>query len=282
MENQFDYLSKKIRTLMQNVRHEHYQVIMGQQYDGYFEEDYKGYTEFWINERIKDIYYLILTFLESKNLPTMAARFEREFLASISDPKKLMETSQSHPEAFEENALLGEFDRYLMPFKEFRTDFKETSIQNNQLISVLGNTGHILNHLKTAVLKEADIYRLMQWFLSQYYPTTRFSQKAGFIQRFKTYRPDILIPELKTAIEYKYLDKPDDNVDTFLDQISVDAKNFSGDPLYENFVAVMYFEHVVTATPESIIVAWNEKHFPSNWKLVITGASIKNKNTVSP
>jgi len=280
MENQFDYLSKKITTLMQNVRNEHYQVIMGQQYDGYFEEEYRGYTEFWIRERIKDIYYLIQAFLELKNLSSMARRFEREFLTSIIDPKKLMETYQSHPDAFEENALLAEFDRYLMPSKEFQADFKEISKQSSQLISVLGNTGHILNYLKATISNEADIYKIMQWFLSQYYPSTKLTQKAGFIQRFKTYRPDILIPELKTAIEYKYLDKPQDNVDTFLDQVSVDAKNFIGDPSYDNFVAVLYFEHVVTATPESILVAWNEKNFPRNWKLVITGATIKGVNAI--
>lgn len=280
MLSQLEYLSKKIKNLFQSIRHEHFQIIMAEQEDGQFDEEHSGYTKFWIKERIKEAYYLVLTFLELKGLPTMAARFEAEFLTSLSDNVKLFDTTQSHPDSYEENKMLNEFDIYLMAFKEFQIDFQDQLLKETQLLSVLGNTGHILSKLKPVISNEADIYKSMQWFLSQFYPSTRFTQKAGFIRRFKTYRPDILIPELKTAIEYKYINNFDDNVDKFLDELKVDSTNFTGDPDYENFIAVIFFEHVGTATPESIFVAWKEKSMPTNWKLILTGFNTKNSKVL--
>jgi hypothetical protein len=105
--------------------------------------------------------------------------------------------------------------------------------ENLKLFSLLQNTGFIIKNLNKPIKNESDIYQQVKWVLGLYYPICRLRNKASFIQEFKTYNPDILIPELKTAIEYKYLDAANDNIDEFIDQIKIDATNYVNDSKYE-------------------------------------------------
>ena len=63
------------------------------------------------------------------------------------------------------------------------------------------------------------------------------------------------------------------NLDEFIDQVRVDATNYTDDYRYENFIAVIYIENTSVATPESIEVAWKAKKFPNNWELIIVNGS---------
>ncbi|KFC19111.1 PD-(D/E)XK nuclease domain-containing protein [Epilithonimonas lactis] len=149
--------------------------------------------------------------------------------------------------------------------------------ENLKLFSLLQNTGFIVKNLNKPIKNESDIYQQVKWILGLYYPSCRLRNKASFIQEFKAYNPDILIPEMKTAIEYKYVDSANDNIDEFMDQIKIDATNYVNDSRYENFYAVIYIEDISISTPESIEIAWKSKHFPNNWNLVLSGHTIKNK-----
>lgn len=128
---------------------------------------------------------------------------------------------------------------------------------------------HILSNINKAINNEADIYKEVKWILGLYYPTCRSKNKASFIQGFKSYEPDILIPELKVAIEYKYLKSKKDNIDEYLDQIKVDSTNYTGDNRYDKFIAVCCIGNAGIATSDSIEEAWKAKKFPSNWELII-------------
>ena len=122
-------------------------------------------------------------------------------------------------------------------------------------------------------MRQTYIYKQVKWVLGLYYPSCRLRNKASFIQEFKAYNPDLLIPELKTAIEYKYVKSATDNIDEFIDQIRIDVANYTDDYRYENFIAVIYIQNTSVATPESIEVAWKAKKFPNNWELVIVNGS---------
>ena len=185
---------------------------------------------------------------------------------------------------FQKRAV-SEFKRLLGPFKVF--DYRHhKEEETKRLETILRNTDFILNNINAEINNETDIYKQIKWILGLYYPSCRQKSKASFIQEFKTYNPDILIPELKTAIEYKYIKSKEDNIDDFIDQIKVDATNYIDDHCYENFIAVIYFKSTSIATPESIEVAWKAKKFPNNWELVIaTGSSItkrKYKKKLAP
>ncbi|WP_242203226.1 PD-(D/E)XK nuclease domain-containing protein [Aestuariivivens insulae] len=97
--------------------------------------------------------------------------------------------------------------------------------------------------------------------------TTRNLGKARFVKKFTTYHPDILVPEISSAVEYKYIRKGA-GIETYLDQIKTDADNYEGDPEYKFFYAVIYFEDKSVINPAGFKQAVIEKKFPENWTLI--------------
>jgi len=276
-EEDIKYIEKQIKETISAIYHQHYQIVMQEQYDSNYVEEYPGRTYDWIRRRLRDVYHLILTYLEANQLPLLSENFISKFSDIISDDILILKEETIDPEGESELIILSDFERFISPFKNF--DYiQEKDDEKKKLISILRNTGYILKNLKTTFKNEADIYKAVKWVLSLYYPSCRSRQKAAFIHEFKTYSPDILIPELKIAIEYKYLNNAKDNIDEFIDQIKVDATNYINDPLYDTFIAVIYIENIEIVTPEMIKTSWKTKQFPNNWILVIT----ENSTIISP
>ena len=89
--------------------------------------------------------------------------------------------------------------------------------------------------------------------------------KSRFISDFKNYEPDLLIPELRTAIEYKYI-KEERDIATHIDQVKTDADNYTGDPEYDNFYAAFYISSQKIVAEKSILATWGNKRFTKNWR----------------
>jgi hypothetical protein len=60
-----------------------------------------------------------------------------------------------------------------------------------------------------------------------------------FYSNAKCYKPDILIPTLNCAIEYKFARTEATLVKT-IEQILIDVKGYAGHPIYKYFYAVFY------------------------------------------
>jgi hypothetical protein len=236
-------------------------------------EDTPGYTKEWIGYRIKDLYNLIRMYLEGKGLVVYLEDFYQKYDALMNKADTdFTKATLYHPDSEEELIFIGEFKQFLDPLKAFDySDRKEEEI--NKLTNILKHTDHILKNIGKTVKNEADIYNKIKWILGLYYPTTRFKNKASFIRQFKTYEPDILIPELKTAIEYKLIKDRKATIDDYIDLVKADSANYTGDHLYEQFVAVLYITDSGIATQEAIESAWAHKKFPDNWKLVVAMGS---------
>ncbi|WP_433630265.1 hypothetical protein [Chryseobacterium cucumeris] len=270
---EIEKIEKNIRKTLTSIESEHFNIMMGDNHGG-FEEDYPGWTKSWIEMRLKDLYILIQSYLEIRQMPLLLQSFKYELTKQFE--KNIHESELTNPEGENELVLTQLFRRYLEPFAFF--DYSKIKVDENlKLYSILQNTGFIIKNLNKPIKNESDIYQQVKWILGLYYPSCRLRNKASFVQQFKTYNPDILIPELKTAIEYKYIDAANDNIDEFIDQIKIDATNYVNDSRFENFYAVIYIEDISIATPESIEIAWKSKQFPNNWNLVLSGHTIKNK-----
>ncbi len=272
-KDEIKYISEQIKKTISSIEHNHFQWIMRHEYATRpEEEEYPGWTESWLITRTKDLFYLILAYLEAKSMTHLLTSFKEKFSIIIDNDKELLKAELTHPEGEPELVVITEFRQFLDPFKFF--DYRQTrEDETKKLTSILKNTDFILKNCNAEVNNEADIYKQVKWVLGLYYPTCRQRNKASFIQEFKSYHPDILIPELKTAIEYKYIKNISDNIDEFIDQIRVDAANYTDDYRYESFVAVMYIQNTSIATPESIEETWKAKKFPNNWELVIVNGS---------
>jgi len=270
-KDEIKYINEQIKKTISSIEHYHFQWIMNFYYEGE-EEEYPEWTESWLKTRISDLYYLILAFLEAKSMTHLLTTFREKFSNVIDNDKEILKAESTNPVGEPELVIITKFKQFLDPFKIF--DYRQTrEDETKKLTSILKNTDFILKNCNAEIKNETDIYKQVKWILGLYYPTCKLRNKASFIQEFKSYHPDILIPELKTAIEYKYIKSVSDNLDEFIDQIRVDATNYTGDYHYENFVAVIYIQNTSIATPESIEVAWKTKRFPNNWELVIVNGS---------
>jgi hypothetical protein len=278
--DEIKYVAEQIKKTISSIEHTHFQWTMGDNYEYNKEEyEYPGWTEKWIRIRIRDLYHLILAYLEMREMPKFLETFKNKFQVIIEDDKIISEAKIFHPEGEPELIIINQFKQFLDPFKFF--DYQQSREDETiKLISILKNTDFILKNSNAEVIGEADIYKQIKWVLGLYYPSCRLRNKASFIQEFKSYNPDILIPELKTAIEYKYIKSKSDNLDEFIDQIRIDASNYTDDYRYENFIAVIYIENASVATPENIEVAWKSKKFPNNWELVVVNGSPTKKERV--
>ena len=270
------YIEEQIKQRISSISNQHFQLIMREGEPSAVEEDYPGWTEEWLKMRLKELYYFIQTYFEARQMHRLLETFISTYSIIIDDENILLKTTQTNPEGEPELKIIVGFEQFLEVFKAF--DYKQQQDEElKKLTSILKNTGFILKNSRAVIKGEPDISKAVKWVLGLYYPSCRLTNKASFIGQFKHYVPDILIPELKTAIEYKYVKTKKDNIDDFLDQIKKEAVNYIGDPNYENFIAVIYIENISIATPESIEVAWKSKNFPKNWELVIAGNSITGK-----
>ena len=271
------YLAEQIKKTISAVDHNHFQMIMNVSEPGEREE-YPGWQESWIKSRIKDLYYLILAYLEAKNMVHFLETFKTKFQPIMADDKKIMEDSFYDPEAgVPELNIIYDFKQFLDVFQTF--DYQQT--REDELVrlkKILRDTDHILKNSNADIYNETDIYKQVKWVLGMYYPSCRGLNKASFIAAFKSYHPDILIPELKVAIEYKYIKDKTDNIDEFIDQIRSDATNYTGDSRYENFIAVIYLENTSITREDSIQEAWKAKKFPKEWNLVVAPGSPTKKS----
>lgn len=262
------YIEDEIKKIISSASNEYFQVVM-REYNS-IEEEYPGWDEDWIRLKIIDAYYHILAYLEARGMPNLLQIFQSQYKEQILTRTSLLDSEINNPDGEYELKILTGFRRFLSPFKSFGYNDPQQD-EFHKLVGILKNTSFIINNIKCVIAGEADIYKQVRWVLSLYYPSCKGKNKASFIKQFKTYNPDILIPELKVAIEYKYIRDKSKNIDEFIDQILVDANGYTGDHYYENFIAVFYISDAGIATPESIELAWKERTLPSNWTLVITG-----------
>lgn len=262
------YIGKQIKDTLRYISNIQYDLHVRPE----IEDGYKpNFTKELLFVRIRDLYFFILTYLEARGMSSLFEVFRNRYALIIDDDSKLEEYVCYCIDDESELKIIKEFEHFLKAFSFFDNHYKNE--ESEQLIAILKNTDHILKNCNVEVHNEADIYKQVKWILGLYYPKCRNRNKAAFIQQFKTYNPDILIPELRTAIEYKYINNQSDNIDDFIDQIKIDATNYVGDSNYNYFIAVIYIEDVSVATYESVEEAWKAKKFSDNWELVVVNGS---------
>lgn len=271
-EEEVKYLEEQIKKQINSIENTYLYEYTNYTYYNE-QEEYPGYTKGWLKERIKDLYNLIKAYFEVKGLSIYLNDFIKKFEDFVNNKEsKLLQTELLHSEGGDELKVIIDFKRALEPFKAF--DYNKSHEEEQvKLSNLLKNTDFILKNTLASINNEADIYKQVKWVLGLYYPSCRHVNKASFIKEFSTYHPDILIPELKTAIEYKYIRDKAENIDKYLDAVKIDATNYTEDFRYDHFIAVLYIKDTSIATEQAIHVAWEQKKFPENWRLVIAMGS---------
>ncbi len=188
------YLENKIKQRISYIEHAHFQYYLAESNDEEYDDEYPGWTKSWLEMRLEDLFFLIIAYLEGREMLQFLETFKTKFKELIGNTKDLLETTQTDPEGEGELKIIVGFKQFLEPFTFFNyRQLKED--KNFKLESILRNTGIILKSMNVVIKNEADIYNQVKWVLGLYYPSTRKKNKASFIGEFKSYNPDILIPE---------------------------------------------------------------------------------------
>lgn len=215
-----------------------------------------------------NLYHHISLYLERKGYFEYLKEFKSFFKNTMTIKEKILEiVRDDEGEAYLQ--LTIDINMFLRPLQEFGVKIPVTKNEDYfKLQNILSETKAILNHAKISNPKnEAEIYNAVKWILEFIFPTTRKTNSAKFIGKFGTYKPDILIPEVQTAIEYKYIQNNGSNIGTYIDQLHADSGRYKGDKDYNNFIAVVCLQNNTTLL-ESIKQDWKERKFPKNWELI--------------
>jgi hypothetical protein len=268
--NDLIYLGKKIQKQLWTIESDNFNMIMNDLYNGEADVSALRASILW---RIKYVHEQILCFLEMKGLRQWMDKFKEEFGDKMNDEGFLLETDGGSDEHDPELIITQRFHSYLTVFSEFDStppieDEGSDRYEYNGfevLSDIIKSTQHIIENSGHTVTNETSIYNQVEWVLRMIFTSTRRVNKSRFISDFKNYEPDILIPELRTAIEFKYI-RDGKDVGTHIDQVKTDADNYKGDPEYDNFYAVFYISSQKIVSEKSILAAWENKRFPKNWR----------------
>ncbi|MGN4049262.1 hypothetical protein [Pseudomonas sp. SM4] len=148
-------------------------------------------------------------------------------------------------------------------------EFMESSSEKYDRVSglqyletVLKNTAVIISKNNLSPKTETEVYNAVKSTLGFIFTSSK-SPKSNFIKTAKEYKPDILIPELYAAVEYKYA-ADEQKLKSTIEQIAADVKGYTGDKDYSVFYAVFYATDDFWGQAKFSKV-WNEQGFPKNW-----------------
>jgi hypothetical protein len=222
---------------------------------------------------------LCLAYFEVKNLLLFRAMFEKEVspLLNADDISIAEGCFKEDADDFSSN-LVSLVWSYLAPFPGFELDLNKILLKQMGhvlLRNILESTGYIIKETGTTPPKqETEVTNAVKIFCEVAFPGSRNPKKTSLQKKAKAYFPDILIPDLKCAIEYKYAESKEVLTRT-IDEILIDVAGYNNDPHYKIFYAVFYVEPGVISKPIFWEI-WEEKNFPQNW-IAIFIEGIQNK-----
>lgn len=162
------------------------------------------------------------------------------------------------------NTFLVDLRQFLTPLDVLSDSERYLKLSGIQYLEViLGNTATIVHRTGKTPSSETEVYKLVRNVLEAVFPSA-ISPRSNFLKTAQEYKPDILLPELSAAVEYKYAED-ESKLKAVIAQISDDAKGYTGDSDYNLFYAVFYVKNDFWGAAK-FKRAWNEKKFPHNWR----------------
>lgn len=215
------------------------------------------------------VYKMCIVYFETKGLNEYMNIFKTEILPNITDKKKLLSGTFNQDNAEVYSDLTSIFWSYLLTFPAFGDNDTEILLKRTGITfleNILESTGVIIKELNKTPTTETQVYEAVKVVTQATFPSASFPSQS-FQKTAKCYIPDILLPTLNCAVEYKYADTERKLIDT-IDQILIDVKGYDKHPVYKLFYAVFYVKPGIW-TKTRFDEVWKEKEFPDNWKGIL-------------
>lgn len=232
------------------------------------EED-KKFAEYWTHEYLYRMYNILCVYFETLNLNDFLLNFKSTFepiIINKEESTKISSILLKYGDTDEDFDLLIKWKKYLAPFNFFWD--KRENKENIKLVEFLECTNEILKVTKTEVSIEEDINSIIREIAKFYFNGVMAYSEGYFVHQFKHYKPDVIIKELNTAIEYKLI-REDKEIGIKLDELLIDSQRYSGNHNNKNCIAVFCLSDKVRKTKKEIKEEWNNMNFGNNWEIVI-------------
>jgi hypothetical protein len=270
-KEEMEYLEKTINDGLDNLYYTYNKMEMMEDlnlhYDNYEYDRLKDNFESIANAT----YIKVLAYFELKGLKTYLQKFIDEFDNKI----KTLDIYQQyyHEESGDTvSQLYLDFRSFLKPFK-FNESGEFDSIYLNQgltyLERILMNTDLIIKLQQKVIHNEPDIYKTIKPFIEIFFPSVLNTEGSVILNKLKKYKPDIFIPELHVAVEYKYINTLPD-IKSTISEIADDVKGYKekiGTNEYQLFYSVFYISDSLL-TKERFQELWREREYPDTWRAI--------------
>lgn len=262
------HLAEKIKRIMTAFDRSHYDYMMFNEYgtpdfsklsqeechDYETEEQEKEESLIYMAEKLLP---LVQAYIEAKHLPNYYNAFLAEITPFYETKRKILSDTGDM-----DSKLMHVYRKYLDAFDDFYIidARKEFDILEN----ILNSTATLLKDFGIQPKSEPEVYKPMIQICKTAFPDNKDCSHYKFQQTAKCYNPDILIPSLECAVEFKYVND-EKELNRTMDEILADVEGYKGNPSYSVFYAVFYAANSI-CSPKRFNCMWAEKHFPGNWK----------------
>lgn len=217
------------------------------------------------------LYNIIIVYIEKQNIPSYLSIAKSSLEGYLTDFSELLRGQVFDINGDDYSCFTYKCYEILSPFMAFDYSLRQGFSKHIGLTyvrNILSNTHTFISSLRSKgyfgeVNSETKVYNLVKPILEAAFTDLTCPPNGSFASIAKSYKPDILIPSLKCAIEFKYALSKKSLVNQ-LDEIVIDVKGYGREPKYKFFFAVFY---VTTRgiSKAQFDVLWAEKEFPDNW-----------------
>lgn len=222
-----------------------------------YQEDFREYAE--------RVFKLILSYIEEKGQPHYLAEVKATLFPLLTHDGVREEHFNRSTDGVQ-NMFLHEAWAFLSAYEAFgKNDLSHLMHRTGILYleTILRNTAVIIHHRKITPKNETDVYKAVADICMAVYPGSS-NLDSPFIKIAGEYKPDVLIPALNCAVEYKYA-KTAAKLKATIEGILGDVQNYSDHPVYKIFYAVFFVKPDIWGA-QKFDEVWKQNNFPPNWK----------------
>jgi hypothetical protein len=264
-------VEKKIQENLNNISSAFSQLDMMEELNLHIESDEYESLKDEYKTLIRSTSLQIQVYLELNELDSYLLDFKQKFNSKI-------ENNQIYDRYFHSESgntysqIYLDFWQFLSPFSFIQPDDFESIYTKKGLFyleRILKNSDILVKLRKAPINNEADIYNSIKPFIEILFPSVINSTGSAIFSKLKKYKPDIMIPELFTAVEYKYVNSEPD-ISLCITAIADDVIGYQdkiGTTDYRLFYSV-FFITKVDKSEERFLEFWKERNYPENWKVI--------------
>lgn len=232
-------------------------------------DDELEFNKLMLESNIKTIYTSLVILMESMCLNVLLEEFQKEFAQYAKD----LSAVEIIPYIGDmESPVVRMYLRYMSSLMAYFGENSPVPFEPAHILErILSGTAKLVLDKGIKPANEAEVRKCIYDYLIHVFPDT--VREVPIAQVTKTYKPDIGIPSLKAAIEYKFATSPGE-VKTAIGGLYEDMRGYSGSEDWKTFYAVVYMSDAYF-TDAQIKAEFKHTGVDDNWKpiLIVGGAA---------